>query len=124
MILELLPQAFTVCKCTDRHCIPVGEFLFYSVTDQEISLVCPTPLVPSSATAREDGFRAFRIVGPLPFSMTGVLAGISSVLADAGVAIFAVSTYDTDYLFVRESQLPTAQKHLSDANYSWRTRNT
>lgn len=123
MTLELLPQPFTVCQLSKLHTeenrIPMGDFVFFAGTDQETSLVCPTPFVPSDVSIREDGFRAFRIVGPLPFSMIGVLAKISDILARAEISIFVVSTYDTDYIFVKEHQLAAAQTLLAAADYSW-----
>ena len=71
---------------------------FLGKTDEEISLVCETQYKPSNCTAEEDGWRGFRIKGELDFSLIGILSKISTILAEAKVGIFAVSTYNTDYM--------------------------
>ena len=118
MKLEVLAPVFSVCR-VDR--LPAGalesEFCFVGRTDRELSLVCPQDAAPADALAREDGWRAFRVAGVLDFSLTGVLAGLSAALADAGVGIFAVSTYDTDYILVKEENLPRALAALRAAGY-------
>ena len=76
------------------------------------SLVCPTALVPENAFSREDGWRAFRICGQLDFSLTGILAKISKKLADAGIGIFALSTYNTDYILIKEENYARALELL------------
>ena len=118
MKLEVLAPVFSVCR-VDR--LPAGalesEFCFVGRTDRELSLVCPQDAAPADALAREDGWRAFRVAGVLDFSLTGVLAGLSAALADAGVGIFAVSTYDTDYILVKAENLPRALAALRAAGY-------
>ena len=93
------------------------EFTFASATDAERSLVCPVDAVPENTVARDDGWRAFRVCGTLDFSLIGILAGISRVLADAGIGIFAVSTYDTDYVLVKSGDFGRALDALCDAGY-------
>jgi len=118
MELEKLPYAFTVCKAADIKDVELGaEFCFVGKTDEELSLVCKTADVPENVTEREDGWRGFRIVGTLDFSLVGVLSKISAVLAGAGIGIFAVSTFNTDYIFVKEDDLAPALDALSKAGY-------
>ena len=118
MELELLPLSFTVCKNMPPEDIPRNAaFLFLARTDGELSLVCPTELAPPSCAKREDGWRAFRVVGQLDFSLIGVLAGIADTLARAGVSIFAVSTYDTDYVLLQETALEVACAALENEGY-------
>ena len=80
-------------------------------TANELSIVCPTTLVPSSH-AREGPWRGFEIEGPIDFALTGVLASVLNPLAMAGLGIFALSTYDTDWILVRAEKLPAAQSAL------------
>ena len=116
--LERLPYELSVCKIADVSDIDLGsELLFVGKTDEEVSLVCPTQDVPKMTTAREDGWRAFRIKGVLDFSLTGILARISGVLAEEGIGIFAVSTYNTDYVLVKAENLGRAADALTRAGY-------
>lgn len=85
--------------------------------DQENSLVCITEHVPANATARDDGWKAFRIEGVLDFSLIGILSKISALLAENKIGIFAVSTYNTDYILTKESNYLKAIEVLSDAGY-------
>jgi hypothetical protein len=97
-------------------------FTFLSLTDQESSLVCPTERVPENTLKREDGWSLLRVVGPLDFSLIGILARIAAVLAEAGISIFAISTFDTDYLMVKQDTLQTAEKALRAHGYALRSR--
>lgn len=107
--IEPLEIAFSVCKVEDYSGIDIGQpFVFTGTTDQEKSLVCPTELVPANTTHRDDGWRAFRIVGELDFSLIGILAGISQILAQNKIGIFAVSTYNTDYILTKEENFDRA----------------
>ena len=109
MKLEVLPQLFSVCKVADYGGVNFGApFVFTGATDGEKSLVCPTALVPASTFARSDGWRAFRVAGTLDFSLVGILAALSKTLADAGVGIFAISTFDTDYILTKAEDLDRA----------------
>lgn len=121
MILEALDQELSVCKVADYSMVDLdGGMVFIGSTGEERSLVCETRQVPSNATDRSDGWRALRVAGPLDFSLVGVLAGISAVLADAGVPVYVVSTFDTDYVLVRSGDLPDAISALEDAGYTVR----
>ena len=118
LTIQPLPQALSVCKVADLSQVdPDSEPLFIGRTSDEVSVVCPTDMVPDNTLERDDGWRAFRIAGQLEFSMVGVLAGISSVLADAGIPIFVVSTYDTDYILVKTGRFDETLHVLSEAGY-------
>ena len=119
MTVEVLRADFSVCKVTDFSRVdPNAPYCFLAKTDAECSLVCETDRVPSDTIAREDGWRAMRIAGTLDFSLVGILAKIAALLADVGVSIFAVSTYDTDYTLVKE--LRRAVDALDAAGYTIR----
>ena len=87
--------------------------LLYTSTDQENSLVCPTEFMPDDMIEREDGWRAFRIQGILDFSLIGILAEISSMLADHKIGIFVISTYNTDYILTKAENFERAVRVLS-----------
>ncbi|HWQ98821.1 MAG TPA: ACT domain-containing protein [Clostridia bacterium] len=119
MNLKVLPQAFTVCQISDVTTVDFSrEFVFFSRTDEELSLVCETAFVPQNTLAREDGWRGFRVSGVLEFSLVGVLAELSGILCKAGVSIFAVSTYNTDYLFTKADVFDRAIAALGEAGYA------
>ncbi len=121
MELQVLPFALTVCKVSSLQDIDFNsEFFFVGKTDKELSLVCPTESAPQNTIAREDGWRAFRICGVLDFSLVGILAGISKVLADNNIGLFAVSTFNTDYILVKEAQLENALRVLAETGYQIR----
>ncbi len=123
MELQVLPFALTVCKVSSLQDIDFNSELFFvGKTDEELSLVCPTESVPQNTIAREDGWRAFRICGVLDFSLVGILAKISKVLADNGIGLFVVSTFNTDYILVKEAQLEDALRVLAEAGYQIRHR--
>lgn len=118
MDLSILPHRLTVCKVPGVGAVDVSaSFYFIGRTDEEISLVCRTEDVPGSAAEREDGWRAFRIVGTLDFSLTGILARLSGILAESSIGIFAVSTFNTDYILVKEENLDRAKTVLEEAGY-------
>lgn len=117
--LEILPQPLTVCKVADLDSFAMAGLFFIGSTDAELSLVCETDKTPADTLAREDGWRAFRIVGQLDFSLTGILSKIAAVLADEKIGIFAVSTYDTDYILVKAERLDRAVEALRGAGYGF-----
>ncbi len=118
MTLQLLPERFSVCQLSDACEVNLKHpFTFLSITDDEISLVCPEQVVPASTPRSESGWRAFRIVGMLDFSLTGILAGISAVLSEAKLSLFAISTYNTDYILIKESALTKSISVLENAGY-------
>ena len=119
MNLKILPQAFTVCQLPDMSGVDFSkELLFFSKTDEELSLVCETSAVPAITLVREDGWRGFRVGGVLDFSLVGILAEISGILAAQKISIFAVSTYNTDYIFTKTDVFDRAIHVLSAAGYA------
>ena len=103
MKLKKLPYTLTVCKLETVEQIDLNAgFYFIGRTDEEISLVCRTECTPARTLEREDGWRGFRIEGTLDFSLIGILSPIAAILAENKIGIFAVSTYNTDYVLVKE----------------------
>lgn len=118
MELNPIEHNLTVCKVGSLQEIDLTrDFYFIGKTDQEISLVCRTEDTPEHTTAREDGWKAFRIQGILDFSLIGILSKISAVLAQNQIGIFAVSTYNTDYILVRSGQFQKALDALKAEGY-------
>jgi hypothetical protein len=118
--LEPLEIPFSVCKVTDYTGIDMDHpFVFSGRTDQEKSLVCPTAIVPDNTLARDDDWRAFRICGELDFSLIGILAKISKILAENAIGIFAISTYNTDNVLVKQEKLCDAIKALESAGWTF-----
>ena len=116
--VEALDVLFTVCKVPDYSGVDIERpFVFTGCTDEEKSLVCPCELVPDNTTHRDDGWVGFRICGELEFSLIGILAGISKVLAEKKVGIFVISTYNTDYVLVKEENFEKAVRALKGAGY-------
>ena len=116
--IECLPQQFSICKVTDYSGIDLDRpFVFTGRTDEEKSLVCPAELVPENAGNRDDGWRAMRICGELDLSLIGILAGICRVLAANRIGIFAISTFNTDYVLVKKENFERAAESLSEAGY-------
>lgn len=119
MVLKRLPYELTVCKVRSIEDIDLNaDFYFIGKTDEELSLVCNTNDTPSDTTERDDGWKGFRIEGVLDFSLIGILSMISGILADNKIGIFAVSTYNTDYILVKKENFDKAMQVLSDAGYT------
>ncbi len=118
MELLVLTEEFTVCKVKDYSKVDLSQpFVFTGSTDEEKSLVCPTRLVPAETTERSDGWRAFRIEGVLDFSLVGIISQISSILTDNGIGLFAVSTFNTDYVLIKKEGVERALQLLSFNGY-------
>lgn len=118
MEIRKLEGNFSICKLRDFSQVDWGdEFCFAGKTDEECSLVCASEKIPSNAIVRDDGWRAFRIEGVLDFSLTGVLSRIAALLAARKIAIFAISTYNTDYVLVKEKDFSNALAALAEAGY-------
>lgn len=119
MELKIIKQDFSICKVADLSQIDfTDEFCFVSKTDEELSLVCNTKLIPQNAVETDRGWRAFRIQGVLDFSLIGILARISTLLADNKVGIFAVSTFNTDYILTKAENFAKAIKILEENGYA------
>ena len=118
MKLEILAGEFTIGQLPDFATIDFfDDFLFLAKTDEEYSIVCRSEHAPSNLTAAEAGWRAFRIVGQLEFSLVGILAKISTILAAQKIGIFVVSTFKTDYILVKRENLNLAMSSLSAEGY-------
>ena len=118
MELKKFNYNFSVCKVQDFSEVDLTqEFCFIGKTDEELSLVCLTENVPSNTTHREDGWKGFRIEGELDFSLIGILAKISTILAENEIGIFVVSTYNTDYVLVKEENFENALALLEVKGY-------
>lgn len=118
MELKKIDHDLTVCKVQNVTDIDLSsDFYFVGRTDEEISLVCKTEDTPDNTLERDDGWRAFRIQGVLDFSLIGILSKLSGILADNDIGIFAVSTFNTDYILVKEFNYAKALSVLSDAGY-------
>lgn len=116
--LKRLDPIFTVCKISDCALMDItADYCFFSKTDEELSLVCPQERVPANVLERSDGWKGFRIEGTLDFSLIGILARISAILAAEKIGIFVVSTYNTDYVFVKKENFDRAVDALSQAGY-------
>ena len=112
--VEKVEGEFSVCKMADFSQVDSSlEFTFTGRTDEEYSLVCPTAQAPQNALEREDGWKMLRVVGVLDFSLIGVLAEISSLLAQEGIGIFVISTFCTDYILVKKEDYDRAYGVLS-----------
>ena len=118
MELKILPQIFSVCKLTDCTAVNLNDaFCFFAKTDEEFSLVCEESRVPQNAVECESRWRSFRIQGVLDFSLIGILSKISTILAENSIGIFAVSTFNTDYIFTKAEQFDRALELLRLAGY-------
>ena len=119
--LRVLPGRLAICRLDARAPVPAwataGGFVSLTRTGGELSVVCDEALVPTGQRA-ESGYAALEVAGPMPLSMTGVLASLAVPLRDAGVALFAVSTYDTDYLLVKAALLHAAIAALEGAGHT------
>ncbi len=118
--LALLDEEYTVHRLKSEQDIPAQVFKsdFFSITktDEELSIVCDAKIsLPSEKS--EAGWSCIKVLGPLDFALTGILAEISNVLAEAEISIFALSTYDTDYILVKSDALVLAKKALKEAGY-------
>ncbi|HEY1375170.1 MAG TPA: ACT domain-containing protein [Gemmataceae bacterium] len=120
--LTLLEVAgrFAVCKLPPTSAIPpwatAGDLFSVTRTPDEVSVVCRQELVPAGAQA-EVGWRCLRVAGAMPFTLVGVLASLTGPVAAAGVGVFAVSTFDTDYLLIQEAKFPEAVDALRAAGH-------
>jgi len=119
MELKRIEHDFSICKVADFSQVNLNsEYCFIAKTDEENSLVCLTRDVPRNAAERDDGWKAFRIQGILDFSLIGILSRIASILAENEIGIFAVSTFNTDYILTKAEHYEKALRVLAAAGYS------
>ena len=118
MEIKKIDHNFSVCQVEDYSLVNLNsEYSFIGKTDEEKSLVCITDEVPANVIQRDDGWKAFRIQGVLDFSLIGILAKIAAALADNGISIFAVSTYNTDYVLMKKENYQKALNILQTTGY-------
>jgi len=121
LTIDALPGPFAISKLAHGEPIPpwasARSFSSVTQTSDELSIVCPEENVPADVTS-ERGFRCLRIAGPLEFSMVGILASLLEPLAEAGIAVFVVSTFDTDFLLVKARDLEPATFALERAGHA------
>lgn len=119
MELKKLEYDLTVCKVEAITDIDMtADFFFIGKTDEEISLVCKLADTPKITIERDDGWKGFRIQGVLDFSLIGILSKLSGILAENHIGIFAVSTFNTDYILVKAENFEKALSVLSAEGYT------
>lgn len=119
MELRKLEYDLTVCKVeTMAEIDRSADFFFIGKTDEEVSLVCKTEDTPEKTVDREDGWKGFRIQGVLDFSLIGILSKITGILAQHQIGIFAVSTFNTDYILVKADNFEKALRALAAEGYT------
>ena len=118
MKIKRIEDSFSVCKVENYSLVNMNsEYCFTGKTEEENSLVCLTKDVPSNVIERDDGWKAFYIQGTLDFSLIGILSKISGILAENGIGIFAISTFNTDYVLTKNENYERALQALSEAGY-------
>lgn len=118
MDIKVIDKEFAVCKISDVTEVNFNdEFCFVGKTDEELSLVCSSEFVPKNTIVCDSGWRAFRIEGILDFSLAGILARAVDILANAKIPIFAVSTYNTDYILIKNEFFQKALDVLKENDY-------
>ncbi len=121
MQIRTLDEEFALARLDARAPVPEwtrGRDLIAVVrTRDELSIVCRSDAVPSDVDDVQRGFRGLAVVGTLDFGLTGVIAGLTRPLADAGIPIFSISTFETDYMLVRGDRLAAAKEALTQAGY-------
>jgi hypothetical protein len=120
LTLELLGDELAVCRLPVDAAVPNwawgGDLTSITATDDELSIVCTDLGIPDGVT-HTSGWRGLRVRGTLDFSLVGILSGLASTLAEAGISVFAISTHDTDYILVRSERLDEAIAALEAADY-------
>jgi uncharacterized protein len=117
---SILEGRFAICRLAADSLVPewaaASKFFSITRTANELSIVCDEGHVPAG-TQSESGWACIQLQGPFPFAMTGVLAAVLNPLASAEVGIFAVSTFDTDYVLVKADRLQAAEEALQQAGH-------
>ena len=118
MKLKRMNADFTVCKVKDYSEVNLrADFCFIEKTDEENSLVCRTEDTPDNTVLRDDGWKMFWIEGTLDFSLIGILEKISGILAENKIGIFAISTYNTDYVLMKQEHFSRGMEALEHQGY-------
>ena len=122
LTLELQKESLAIVKIATGQPVPdwananAGSFISITRTAEELSVVCTADRVPQDARA-EPGWAALKVVGPLNFDQVGIIASLASPLKQAGIPIFVISTYDTDYLLVKEEYVDDTAEVLTRAGH-------
>jgi hypothetical protein len=120
MVLEILKEEFAVCKVENLDGVDLKkDYTFIAKTDEELSLVCPIEDVPENKLESDTSWKCFRVQGPLEFSLIGIIAGISKVLAENAIGLFVISTYNTDYVLIKSENMDSAKICLENAGYDF-----
>ncbi|GGR12327.1 ACT domain-containing protein [Deinococcus ruber] len=118
LTLSLLPAEYAVCRLPADASVPdwamSGTLFCVMRTPDELSLLCGAAQVPADVQ-QQAGWTAFKLHGPFDFALTGILASVLNPLKDAGIGIFALSTFDTDYVLVQQAQVGVATTALRAA---------
>ena len=118
---SIIKGSYTIHRLSPASEIPgeIYQSSFYSITrtNEELSVVCPSSLSVTSGDSNAD-WACFKVTGPLDFSLTGVLADISAVLAEEGISVFVMSTFDTDYILVKADTLERAKEALRNKEHT------
>lgn len=115
MDLHMLKQKFSVCKVTELDPeLLKKEFVFVGNTDQELSLICESSLVPDTYLALDEGWDCFRIAEDASFSKYGMIAFLADIIASLKTSILVVGTYDTDYILVKQEKMPAVVEALKE----------
>ena len=118
MKIKLIDQEFAICKLENLDQVDLSRpHCFLARTDEELSLVCDLKAVPEKTLECDRGWKAFRIEGTLDFFLVGILARVSLVLAEKGISIFAVSTFNTDYVLTKKEVFDQAVSALVENGY-------
>ena len=122
LTLTILPFKLAIHRLPPDAEIPAqvlkSEFYALVKTGEELSVVCDAR-IPVESLHTEGGWSGIKVLGPLDFSLTGILANLAAALAEAGISIFAISTYDTDYLLVKTARLQAAMAALEKRGYQF-----
>jgi hypothetical protein len=122
--LRLLDETFAIARLGADQAVPTwvggNDLLAVVRTRRELSIVCRDDAVPATHTEVQRNFRGLAVTGTLDFTLTGIIADLARPLADAGISIFGISTYDTDHILVRADQLERAKASLRAAGHTFR----
>ncbi len=118
IILQICPETLAVCRLPPNSKLPLwltteeDSFTSITKTSEELSIVCSQTLVPNNVTAKRN-WRMLKIKGQLDFALVGILHRVITPLSEGGISIYALSTYDTDYILIQQNDFENALKFLS-----------